>query len=346
MKSILKPILAIAAGVLIQVLPAVAAERASSFAPFMESTIRFDEPSETITLPLHMGTHNGSAVWYIVTESSDREDARARGVNWAPRLANALSTTAVQKAGAANGAFAFSGTVDFAPQHVLEPGPTGFPPAAAQPGSTGDAAYSPLVTSGDGVVLNAPHVANATGTHDKVVAIDFAAGTVVLALTAGFYHGKRIFYLSTDASDPVAATLEESTFAPNLNAAPGLASVDADDASARASIVVIVNGATGTGNPDRQGLQSAVLGEGSPLNITRRHPGADEYSPLWDVHPAVWTDAAIGVGARKLLDHHRDVADAVLEGLIVSGGAGPQNPELGGLRAAGFIVNCPVMAME
>jgi hypothetical protein len=91
---------------------------------------------------------------------------------------------------------------------------------------------------------------------------------------------------------------------------------------------------------------SAILGEGSPLNITRRHPGAEEYSPLWDVHPGVWTDGAIAAGERMLFDHHADVADAVQNGMILSGGLGPMNPDLGGLRAAGFIVNCPVMAME
>jgi hypothetical protein len=346
MKIMLKTILAMAVGLLVQGLSENAIGQTAAFTPFMESTIRFDEASETITLPLYLGMHNGSPVWYIVTESSDQADAAARGVNWSPRLANALDTAAVQTASAPNGMVLFSGTVDFTPLHVLQPGPTGFPPAVALPGSTGDATYSPLFTSGDGIVLNAPHVANGTGMHDKVVSIDFSGGMVVLAVTAGFYHGKRIFYLSTDSSDPVGATLEGSTFAPNLNAAPGLASVDADDASARASIIAIVNGATGTGNPDRQGLQSAVLGEGSPLNITRRHPGAAEYSPLWDVHPAVWTDEAIAAGERILMDHHQDVADAVLDGLIVSGGAGPMNEELGGLRAAGFIVNCPVMAME
>jgi hypothetical protein len=346
MKIMLKPILAMVVGLLVQGLPANVIAQTATFTPFLESTIQFDEPSETITLPLYMGMHNGSAVWYIVTESSDQDDAAARGVNWSPRLANALGTSAVQTAGAMDGMLVFSGTVDFTPLHVLQPGPTGFPPAVAMPGSTGDSLYSPLVTSGDGVVLNAPHVANGTGMHDKVVSIDFNSGTVALAVTAGFYHGKRIFYLSTDSSDPVGATLEASTFAPNLNAAPGLAATDADDTSARASIIAIVNGATGIGNPDRQGLQSAVFGEGSPLNITRRHPGAAEYSPLWDVHPAVWTDEAIAAGERSLMDHHQDVADAVLDGLIISGGTGPMNEELGGLRAAGFIVNCPVMAME
>ena len=41
-----------------------------------------------------------------------------------------------------------------------------------------------------------------------------------------------------------------------------------------------------------------------------------------------------------------DIAEAVEDGLLVSGGNGPENPTLGGLRAAGFIVNCPIMALR
>ncbi|CAN5134499.1 hypothetical protein BH09ACT13_BH09ACT13_15380 [soil metagenome] len=41
-----------------------------------------------------------------------------------------------------------------------------------------------------------------------------------------------------------------------------------------------MNGARGKTNPQRQGLQSAVLGEGSPLNITQSLPGAPNYSPV------------------------------------------------------------------
>jgi hypothetical protein len=342
-----KNIAVIVATLFILAIPALTiAQGVTEFKPFMASTIQFDQPAETISLPLYMGMHLGQPVWYIVTESSDQGEADALGVNWAPRLSNALGTMAVQMATFVNEMVQFTGTVDFSPVHALVPGPTVFPPASANPGSLGDTYYSPLITMGNGIVLNAPQVANSTGMHDKVVRIDFMARTVTLTLTPGFYHGKAILYLATDASDPVAATLEGSTFAPNMNAAPGLGSPDNDAASARASIVVIVNGETGAENPERQGLVSAILGEGSPLNITRRHPGAAEYSPLWDVHPGVWTDGAIASGGRILFDHHADVAEAVQNGFIMSGGLGPMNPDLGGLRAAGFIVNCPVMAME
>lgn len=315
---------------------------------FLDSTIALDEGKGTITLPLFKGTHNGDDAWYVVTESSDREDAERRGINWSPKLINAIGTRAVQQVAISGGRIAFKGTVNFAPVRTVVPGPGGFPPVQADPGSIGDEFYTPLITVGDGIVLNAPQIANHTGVHDRVVNIDFERGAVTLRLTAGLYHGKGILYISTDATDPGVAALEEATSAPNMNDAPGLGLND-PSVSARSAIVPFVNGQTGAGHPERQGLQSALLGEGSPLNVTEIHPrnrgSIPTYSPLWDVHLAVWTDAAIAAGERRRLDHHQDIAEAVEEGWIVSGGTGPMNPVLGGLRAAGIIVNCPIMAL-
>lgn len=323
----------------------------AKFEVFLDSAIRVDPVAETVTLPLRRGTAaGGSAVWYVVLDASDRDAAERLGVNWSPKLANALGTAAVQRAGGGAASPAFPGTVDFRPALALQPGsPAPFPPAVANPGSVGDAAYSPLLTTDGRLVLNAPHVANASGQHDKVVAIDFQRRQVTLRLTAGFYHGNPILYLSTEASDRATAAIEEATFAPNMNAAPGLASGD-PATSARAAIIPVVNGATGVANPNRQGLASAVLGEGSPLNITEIHPRnrgkIPTYSPLWDVHPVAWTARAVAAGERVRLDHHEDVIDGLEEGRLVSAGAGPRNPDLGGLRAGGFIVNCPIVVLE
>ena len=316
---------------------------------FLDSTIAIDLQSETITLPLFKGKFGSQDVYYILTESSSRSDAENRGLNYSPKLANALETPAVQTVESVNGVIQFKGTVDFSPQRVVVPSETGFPPAVANPGSVGDANYSPLITYDGKIVLNAPQVANASGVHDSVISIDTGTMQVTLALVAGFYHGKEILYISTEASDFGTAALEESTFAPNLNAAPGLASGD-PTTSARSAIVPFVNGQTGPGNPERQGLMSALLGEGPPLNVTEIHPRnkgkIPTYSPLWDVHPAVWTEFAIAAQERVLIDHHDDIADGFEDGFITSGGMGPANPELGGLRAAGFIVNCPIMWLD
>ena len=103
----------------------------------------------------------------------------------------------------------------------------------------------------------------------------------------------------------------------------------------------IVNGPRGTSNPQRQGLQSAVLGEGSALNITQSLPGGRDYSPIWDVHPAVWSESA----TPRRLTSAAQVAAEVRAGRLTSGGMGPANASLGGLKAAQFISNCPTIAI-
>ena len=316
---------------------------------FLSSATNVDLTAQTVTLPLFKGrTAAGDKTFFIITESSDRNDARTRGVNWAPKLTNALGTNAVQ---AVTGDFAnglkFAGTVDFSPTLVVVPSsPNGFPPTQAEPGASGDGAYSPLITRGNGIVLNASQVANSSGRHDSVVSIDYRAKQVTLRLLSGFYEGDPIVYLRMDASDATLAAIEASNFAPNLNAAPIVASNDRDT-SARSAIIPVVNGPRGIDNPERQGLESALLGEGSPQNVTQEIPDNDIYSPMWDVHPVVWTDEAIEAGLRRQLRDHEEIADLFDQGVLVSASfsAGPPNASLEGLRAAGFISNCPVVAL-
>ena len=315
---------------------------------FITSATNLDLVNATVTLPLFKGrSASGDIVWYVVTESSNRDDARARGVNPAPKLANALGTKAVQKVTVArNGMVRFAGTVDFSPTRVVVPSiPNGFPPITAEPGALGDAAYSPLITRDNKIVLNASQVANSTGVHDSLVSIDYATRKVTMKLLRGFYDGHDIIYLRMDASVGTLAAIEASTLAPNLNAAPGIASDD-PDTSAREAIIPAVNGPRGVNNPERQGLESALLGEGDPLNIIQEEPGDKDYSPVWDVTPYVWTDAAIAAGERRQLQSAKEVEREFKHGNIVSAGfsTGPANPSLGGLKAAGFISNCPVVA--
>lgn len=314
---------------------------------FIQSATNLDPVAETVVMPLFKGrSAKGDIVWYIVTESSDIDDARARGVNPAPKLANALGTKAVQQVKLVGGEVKFAGTVDFSPTRIVVPSsPNGFPPTQADPGARGDAAYSPLITTGNGIVLNASQVLNSTGAHDSLVSVDTAARKVTMRLLRGFYNGHRIIYFRMDASSEALAAIEASTFAPNLDFAPGLGSDD-PDTSAREAIIPAVNGPRGVGNPERQGLESALLGEGDPLNIIQEEPGDNRYSPVWDVTPYVWTDAAIAAGRRRQLRAAGEVRNEFAKGNIVSASfsAGPPNPSLKGLRAAGFISNCPVVA--
>ncbi len=130
-----------------------------------------------------------------------------------------------------------------------------------------------------------------------MVDIDFRRRLVTLDMFDGFYEDEGIQYLHQEGSVRLVAAIEGSTFAPNLNAAPGLGSNDRDT-SARSAIIPIVNGPRGRNNPERQGLQSALLGQGDPLNITQEEPEDNDYSPIWDVTPAVWTQRAIRTGQR------------------------------------------------
>ena len=64
--------------------------------------------------------------------------------------------------------------------------PRGSPPSQVQPGAIGEAGYSPLVELPNGVILNAPHIMNASGKHDSAHSIDTNSRTVDLEAVDGF----------------------------------------------------------------------------------------------------------------------------------------------------------------
>lgn len=289
-------------------------------------------PDHTVTLPLHRGRSGDQTVWFITTEASDSNHAQAWGTSVSAKLLNARRTAAVQKVTVdPDGTIVFPATVDFSPTHVITPGPAGFPPIAAAPGATGNAGYSPLIQLPDGAVLNAPQIANDTGQADKVRDLNAAQRTVRYLLTDGFARGNRVVYVSTESSDPGAAAIEDVTYAPTLNAAP-FAGGDGTN-SARASLAAITNGQTGAGNPQRQGLNSALLGDGDPLNVLAWLPKQGRYSPLWDVHLTHWAPGQ--TPTRQTEFAH--VADLAAAGKVTGFPNGPWGP-------SGFIVNCPIIA--
>jgi hypothetical protein len=299
-------------------------------------TSAVEHPDGTVTLPLHRGVTNGQTVYYVITDVSDGNLAAQVGVNKAPKLANAATSGAVEKVSIVNGIVNFPATVDFSPVHQLTPGPTGFPPATAQPGAVGQPGYSPLIELPNGTVEDAPQIANASGQADKVVSIDPAAGTVTYRETAGFQGGKPLLYASFDSSSPVAAAIEDVTYAPALDQAPTIG--DDSTASSRASLAAFVNGQTGAANPQRQGLNSALLDGLSPLNVLRWNPTQGRYSPLWDVHLAQWTAAAIATGQNLRQTDFGNVQNLADAGLLTGPGGAPFGP-------SGFIVNCPIVSM-
>jgi hypothetical protein len=296
-----------------------------------------EHPDDTVTLPLHQGTSHGKTVWFVVLDASDGDAAKAWGANVAQKLANARGTDAVQHVTVNHGVVDFPATVRFEQDRV---GPRSFPPAPGdpfQPGAVGEDGYSPLIQLPDGTVLNAPQIANASGQADKVVTLDTTQGTVRYKETHGFSRGEAVKYVSTDATDPLAATLEDATLAPKLDSAP-FAGGDGTD-SARASLAAFVNGQTGPANPQRQGLNSAVAGDGDPLNILAWKPNQGRYSPLWDVHLAAWTPRAVAAGLNLRQTAFADVQDLAGRGLVTA-------PDGGRFSASGFIVDCPIVSSQ
>jgi hypothetical protein len=302
---------------------------------FVKSVLSVDTTAHTATFPLHHGTASGHSVWYIVTDASDVSVAKARGLDFAPDLAN-LGATAIASAKMSGGDVAFAGAPDFSPARTYVPSAGGFPPKSATPGGVADSAYSPFVrVAGIAGVLNAPIVATGdapfdvehhTNTQDRVVAIDAAKHTVTLVLARGFIDGKPVYYLSTEASDPVAAAVERATYVPRLAKASPAAEIP---------IGVVVNGPVDSA--DAQGLAFLTLhtpiGEdasaanvtsiGSPFNVLSlvpdtKNPYADNgYSPLWNV-------MAVGTPQSKRITSYPGIA-------AIS-------------KPAGFAVNCPAIA--
>ena len=328
---------------------------------FLPSTIalsRLESPGlANATLPLYTGVGpSGERVHYILTESSDYVAAQRLGLNYAPKLANGVGSGGDQRVTVGrDGRLRFKGAVDFAPERVLVAGPHGapFPPSTAQPGAVADSQWSSLVVLPSGLVLNAQVVANATGVHDRVLSVDHRAQAVTLQLLDGWQGGDRYYYhLVTDSSDPVAATIELGVYAPRLARLPAFGRSEPDDDSALLGFSPTANGETGAGNPDRQGLNSTIVDDDRdpvnvfPLDPDNRDRRDNNYSPMWDAHVSMWTEEAIAAGARRAITGFDDLAQLVDDGLLESfaGSPGRANDFVGGLRATGIIINCPVIA--
>jgi hypothetical protein len=166
--------------------------------------------------------------------------------------------------------------------------------------------------------------------------------------TDGCYDNESVHYASFDASDPGAAAIEDVTYAPALAAAPANGCADAAIVAAtcsRESLIAFINGQTGTTNPQRQGLNAALLDGHSPLNILKEIPEPTaqfDYSPLWDIHLVRWNDT-VPVTSRL-----RQTDFATAQALV---GAQAQSVTPAGtlsntFQATGFVVNCPVVSLD
>ncbi len=316
----------------------------------------------TVTIPLYRGQLKDKRnVWYVLTDTDDQANAASLGLNFSGKLTyanigNAVRNGHIEK----DGTLTFDrGAVDFSPELVLKPGaePNPFPPTEFKPGAVGDKDYTPLVRidNAGGHIYNASIVSFNTSadqlkkfcdggadhkiTHDKVVKIcpeGKDGGSVTLALTAGFSFAKPVLYLSLEANNALPATMEQVTLAPALNDLP----VGRDDSafSALERLFAVTNGPTGAGNPQRQGFNSALSGEGAgPLNVLGGIPTvATDYSPLWDLNVYEWTKDAIAKGYRSRATEEFFILGLAEKGFIT----GPGGAKFG---STGFIVNCPIV---
>lgn len=295
--------------------------------------------------------------WFILTDTTDRGQADALGLNFAPKL-QFTGRSVVDAALNEGGILVFSGgVVDFSPDRIVVPGPADapFPPAQAQAGSVGDDDYSPIIriTNGGGIIYNASVIAqgvtreqinfpegnpNYARVHDAALAVDTTelnGETVTMALSQGFTFGRPIWYLTTEASDPIAAAVEHVTFTPRL----GRVMLGFDDSftSAVERIFIALNGPSegGCENPQRQGLFAALLDGHRPNNVLGGvNTIATDYSPLWDANIFAWTPEAIQAGYRSLENEEFRILTLVQEGFLT----GPEGAEFG---SSGFIINCP-----
>jgi hypothetical protein len=317
-----------------------------------------DAAHGTITLPLYKGKLAGSNknVWYILTDVSDSNVAAELGLNFSTKLQFSSLAARTGNLDAGGNIVFNAGTVNFAPDRRIIPGPPGaeFPPKFATPGAVGDAHYGPLVriVNAGNVIYNAPMVAfgvdasqinfpngnvDYSKVHDEVVAIDPSNMTVTINLINGFSFGRPVWYLSMDTSSSLGAAIEHNTFAPLMQTL--VLGHDDSFASPVERIFIATNGAEegGCNNPQRQGLSADLADSFRPNNVLGGIPTiALDYSPNWDAQLFEWTQSAIDQGFRGQVREEFQILNFVRDGLLT----GPGGAAFG---SSGFSINCPIV---
>jgi hypothetical protein len=319
--------------------------------------VDFTYRNASVTLPLFRGLSPlGKDVYYIITDTSDFGVARRMGINYAPKLAEAKGSPGVQHVTLQDGIMKFAGNVDFSPEYKLVAGdpPGYFPPKVANPGGVADNQWSPIVVLPSGLVLNAQIVQNDSGRHDRVKAIDTEARTVTLSILDGVQGGKQYFYhIVTDSSAALPAVLEKGIFAPKVAKIPQFGKSLPGEKSALLGFSPVLNGRTDKGSGNDQGFSTALANGVDPINVFPINPNntnpsrENNYSPLWDAHVSMWTQAAIDAGKVHRIHSMDEQKSLIREGLLTSASinpSGPGNPYVGGLRPTQAIIDCPVIA--
>ena len=328
---------------------------------FVKSALKVDFTyrKATVVLPLYRGVSpTGAAVYYILTDASDYGFAQALGLNYAPKLAKAANGPAAQRVTMDQGLIRFLGNVDFSPVHKGVPGmprEKAFPPKSFTPGATADANWSSVVVLPSGVVANIQLVHNASGSQDRVKALDIARRTVTLSLLDGAQGGKQYYYhLVTEASMQLPASLENGVYSPNLGKVGTFGKDRPSDDSALLGFSPTANGPIQLNSGQEQGFTASLANGGiDPINVFPLPPRNDDsspdnnYSPLWDAHVTMWTPKAEAEGKKHRILSIDEQKQLIAAGYLTSAGdnpPGPVNAFVGGIRPSQFVVNCPVIA--
>lgn len=196
-------------------------------------------PRSTVTLPLYEGRlasggpNNGASIWYIVTDTSDSENAEALGLNFSaklrfadlpPAMVDTFMTTSIRSGFYdSDGLLVLSGgVVDFTPERIVSPGSTDtqgtnnlLSSLSFQPGSVGsdvgdpDGFYSPLVmiSNAGNHVYNAPMMSFGTSAEQLSEYCDgISAEEEVWAAQA--LHDSVVSVCPGDNGQPGTVTLE------------------------------------------------------------------------------------------------------------------------------------------
>ena len=373
----------------------------------LPSAIEVNLSKEYVRLPIYpgvayAGTKHAEKVWYILEDASTQGAADDLGLNYAPKLANmaidcpgCVQTVHLINLPASQNHFgpaplSFAGAPYFSPTRIALPGPEGFPLAKFQPGGVAGPGYSPFIRiAGSDTIYNAPIVAtgngpydvvNHTNTSDKAMGIhvapspadspsgSFHESWVDMLITKGFDGSEPIVYLSTDAGQPLTATLERSTYVPALNNA---SCNGCDDflGSARERLFGFVNGQSGVNNPNAQGFvhfakdgpisENAVQTNTAFINAMRyggdilnvfgdfptlsspRH--ADAYSPLWDAQLGLWTPKAVQEGLNTRQIDENVVLNLADQRPDLLTGVNPATGQPAPYGSVGVDINCAVL---
>jgi hypothetical protein len=145
----------------------------------------------------------------------------------------------------------------------------------------------------------------------------------------------------------------EGVCAPKLAKIPQFGKSLAGEKSALLGFSPVLNGRTDKGTGQDQGFSTALANGIDPINVFPISPDNDNpsrennYSPLWDAHVSMWTEAAIDKGKVHRIHSMDEQKSLIREGFLTSASinpAGPGNPYVGGLRPTQAIINCPVIA--